>query len=120
MQILQGLSDLYDDVTTQIFAEVGQSNNLMEELASWAEFKDDVVVLARFGKVDELDNIRVIQLPHDLHFFEDIGSLRGEEQKLAVSLRTRSRHKCGNAWPQMGLEKSMRTSTTLGCFLKSG
>lgn len=48
----------------------------MEELASRAELKDDIVVLARLGKIDKSDDVGVIQLAHDLHLFEDVGSLR--------------------------------------------
>ena len=47
-------------MTAQVFAEVGQSNDLMEELAPRAKLKDDVVILARFGEVDEPDNVRMI------------------------------------------------------------
>jgi len=73
----------------------------MKQLAPWTEFKDDVVVLARLGKVDKLDNIRMVQLPHDLHFFEDVGSLPKKEEMSAVSLGTGSRHSCGKAWQHM-------------------
>lgn len=62
-------------MTTQILAEIGQPNNLMEELASWAEFENNIIVLARFGKVNEADNVGVVQLSHDLYLFEDVGSL---------------------------------------------
>jgi hypothetical protein len=51
----------------------------VEKLATGAQLENNVVVLARLGEVDELDDIRVIQLPHDLNFFENVGTLRREE-----------------------------------------
>ena len=63
-------------MSTEIFAEVGQPNDLVEELATRAEFQNDVVVLARLGEIDQPDDIRVIYLSHDLHFFENVGSLK--------------------------------------------
>lgn len=59
----------------QVLAEICQAYDLMEQFASWAQLEDDVVVLPRFGEVDELDNVGVIKLSHDLYFFEDICSL---------------------------------------------
>jgi hypothetical protein len=47
----------------------------VEKLSARAEFENDEIVLSRFVEVDELDDIRVIELSHDLHFFEDIGTL---------------------------------------------
>ena len=46
MQILQSLGHLQDDMPRQIFAEVGETNDLVEELATRAELEDDVVVLS--------------------------------------------------------------------------
>jgi hypothetical protein len=48
----------------------------MEELATGAKLENDVVVLSGFGEVDKTDDVGVIQLPHDLNLFEDVGSLR--------------------------------------------
>jgi hypothetical protein len=45
MEIQQGICNLYNDMPTQIFAEIGQADNLMEQLAARTEFKDNVVVL---------------------------------------------------------------------------
>lgn len=75
MQILQGLGNLDYDMATQVFAEVCQSDDLVEELASRAKLKNDIVVLSGFGEVDEFDDVGVIDLPHDLHLFQDVRSL---------------------------------------------
>jgi len=48
----------------------------VEQLASRTKLKNDVVVLAGLRKVKELDDIRMIDLPHDLHLLKDVGSLR--------------------------------------------
>jgi len=47
----------------------------VEELASRAKLQDDVVVLASFNEFDELDNIWVVELSHDLDFLENIRAL---------------------------------------------
>lgn len=47
----------------------------MEKLASRTELENDVVVLTRLGEVNELDDIRVVELSHNLYFFEDVCSL---------------------------------------------
>ena len=62
-------------MTTEFLAEIGQAHDLMEELAARAQLQDDVVVLSRFGEVEKLDDIRVVELTHDLYFFQDISSL---------------------------------------------
>ena len=77
MQVFQRVGDLNDDMSAEIFAEVSQADNLMEKLAARAELQNDVVVLAGFGEIDQLDDIRVVDLSHNLHFFENIGSLEG-------------------------------------------
>lgn len=109
-------------MSTEIFAEVGQPNNLVEELAARTEFQNDIVVLARLGKVNQLDDIWVIYLSHDLHFFENVGSLEGTipVSNLQVIDCYFSADKRQNADYVAGMERLMRTSTTFGCFLKSG
>ena len=62
-------------MTTEVLAKVCQPNNLVEKLASRTELEYDVIVLPRFRKVDELDNIGVVKLSHYLDFFENIGAL---------------------------------------------
>ena len=75
VEILQSLGNLRNDMSRKILAEVGQTDNLMKQLATWAEFKHDVVVLPRFLKFDKLDNVGVVDLTHDLTLLEDIGAL---------------------------------------------
>jgi hypothetical protein len=75
VQVFQRLGDLHDDMSRQVLAKVGQANDLVKQFATGTELQDDVVVLAGFGEVDELDDIGVIELTHDLHLFEDVGSL---------------------------------------------
>lgn len=109
-------------MSTEIFTEVCQPNNLVEELATRAELENDVVVLGRLGEVDQLDDIGVIYLSHDLHFFKNVGSL--ECIILVSNLHgtdwSVSADKHQNADNVEGTERLMRTSTTFGCFLKFG
>jgi hypothetical protein len=53
----------------------------MEKLASGAKLKNDVIVLSRLGKVDELDNVGVIKLTHDLDFFQNVRALQVGSKK---------------------------------------
>lgn len=75
MQIFNRFGNLKNDMPTEIFAKVGQSHDLVEELAAGAELEDDVVILPGFGKVDQFGDIGVVEVAHDLHFLEDIRSL---------------------------------------------
>lgn len=65
-----------NDVSAEIFAKVGQSDYLVEQLTARAQLEDDEVILAGLRKGDELDNVRVIQLSHYLNLFQNIGSLQ--------------------------------------------
>ena len=47
----------------------------MEQFAARTKLEDDVVVLARFGKVNQLDDVGVVKLTHDLDFLKDVRSL---------------------------------------------
>jgi hypothetical protein len=47
----------------------------VEELASRAQLENDVVVLSGLGEFDELDDVWVVDLSHNLHFLEDVRSL---------------------------------------------
>lgn len=47
----------------------------MEQFTARGKFKYDVVILSGFGKIDEFNDIRVIELAHNLHFFQDVCSL---------------------------------------------
>jgi hypothetical protein len=62
-------------MTTEIFTEVCQANDLVEKFSAWAELEDNVIVLTRLRKLDQFDDIRVIYLAHDLDLFEDVRSL---------------------------------------------
>lgn len=75
MKIFNGFGDLLNDVSAEILTEVGQSHDLMEELASGAKLQDDVVILAGFGEIDQLDDVGVVEVAHNLDFFEDIRTL---------------------------------------------
>lgn len=75
VQILQRLRHLKDDVPRKVLTEVGETNDLMKEFSTRAKFEDDEIILPGFVKVDEFDDIRVIQLPHDLNFLEDVRAL---------------------------------------------
>jgi hypothetical protein len=75
MQVFNGLGHLENHVSTQIFAKVCQSHDLVEQLSARAELENDVVILPRFGKVHQLDDIGVVKIAHNLDFFQDIRSL---------------------------------------------
>ena len=47
----------------------------MKEFTSRAKLKDDVVVLSGFGEIMEFDDIRMVDLSHYLHLFQDVRSL---------------------------------------------
>lgn len=47
----------------------------MEQLTARAELENDVVELRGFRKVDESDHVGMVQLAHNLDFFQYIGSL---------------------------------------------
>jgi hypothetical protein len=72
MQILQSLGNLGDNVPREMFAKVGEANDLMEELSTRGQLKNDVIILPRFRKVYEFDDVGMIQLSHDLNFFQDV------------------------------------------------
>ena len=67
-------------MTTQILTEIRQANNLVKELATRAEFQNDVIILSGFGEVDELHDVGMIDLPHYLHLFQDVCSLFRTDQ----------------------------------------
>ncbi len=76
MQVLQRSRNLNDDVPREILAEIGKTNDLVEELTTRAKLKDDIVVLSGFGKIYELDNILVVDLSHYLDLLENICPLQ--------------------------------------------
>lgn len=75
VQILQSLGHLCYNVTRKVLAKVGEPHDLVEKFAAWCEFQDNIIVLLRFGEVDKLDDVGVVELPHNLNFLEDICSL---------------------------------------------
>lgn len=75
MQVFQRLRHLHNHMSTQVLAKVRKTDNLMEELAAWAELQNDVVILSGFGEVDEADDVGVVELSHYLDLFENIRSL---------------------------------------------
>lgn len=75
VQILERLGNLDNDVSRQLFAKVGEANNLVEQLATRSKLENNVVVRFRLGKVNQLDDVGVVKLSHNLDFFEDVGTL---------------------------------------------
>ena len=75
VEVKQRIGNLSNDMTTQGFAEICQAYNLVEKFTAWAQLEDNVIVLARLGEVNEPDDIGMIELAHDLDFFEDVGPL---------------------------------------------
>lgn len=63
-------------MTTQILAKIGQAHDLVEQFTSRAQLEDNIVVLTRFSEINQLDDVGMLNLPHDLDFLEDIGTLR--------------------------------------------
>jgi len=76
VKILERLGHLKDDVPRELLAEVCEPDNLVEELSARRQLQYDVVILLRLGKLDEFDDVGVVQLTHDLDLLEDIGPLR--------------------------------------------
>jgi hypothetical protein len=75
VQILQSLGDLDNDVSRELFAKVGETDDLVEQLATGCQLENNVVVWLCLGKLDEFYNVGMVQLAHNLHLFEDIRSL---------------------------------------------
>jgi hypothetical protein len=60
VKIQECLGDLCDDVPGQVFAEICQSDNLVEEFTARTQLEDNVIVLSRFREVNQLDDVGVI------------------------------------------------------------
>ena len=75
VEIFQCFGNLQDDVTRKVFAKVRQTHNLVEELSTRTQLENNVVVLASFREFHQRDDVGVVELTHDLDFFEDIGTL---------------------------------------------
>lgn len=61
----------------------------MKQLPSRAEFENYVIVLGGFGEIYELHNMRVVDLSHDLNFFENILSLPRQNFKLVFLVQSK-------------------------------
>ena len=111
VQVFERLGDLNDDVSTEILAEIGQADDLVEEFAARTQLEHDEVVLTRFGERNQLDDVGMIDLTHDLNLFEDVCSLSSSVRNIGMTVR------CSRDVTEA--MKVARTSTPLGCFLKS-
>jgi len=47
----------------------------VEKFATRTQLKNDVVILLRFAELNELNDVGVIKVAHDLDFLQDIRSL---------------------------------------------
>ena len=47
----------------------------MEEFATRTQLENDVVILLRFAELDELNDVGVVKVAHNLNLLEDIRSL---------------------------------------------
>ena len=96
----------------------------MEKFSTRAQFQHDVVVLLRLAELNKLDDVRVIEVSHDLDFLEDVCSLP-KKTTSAVDLVTGARTARVltrlvelevSAEKQTVSEKTLRTSTPFGAF----
>ena len=97
VQIFQSLRDLHNDVTTEILTEVCQSDNLMKQLASRTELENNVVILPGFREINEINDVGVVQLAHDLNFFENIRSLHERMGISRISLWIGKHERCSGS-----------------------
>jgi hypothetical protein len=105
MEIPDSMSDLDDYVSSEIFREIGELDDLVEKFPAFAvkrghfqffpnveytggwgggsiqEFENEEIVLPRLDKRQELDDSIVAEVTHDLHFLEDVGALLGGKKK---------------------------------------
>lgn len=75
VKIFKRLGNLDDDVSREVFAKVGKADDLVEEFTTGGELEDNVVVGLGLGKIDELDDVGMIKLLHNLDLFENIRAL---------------------------------------------
>lgn len=76
VEIMNGISDLNNNMATEVLAKVSQLDYLVEQFAARAELQNNVVKLGGFREVDQTGNVGVVELAHNLHLFENIGALR--------------------------------------------
>ena len=75
MQIFKRFGYLHDDVPREVFAEVCETYDLVEQFAARAQLQHDKIVLPRLAEINEFDDIGMIQLSHNLNLFEDVCTL---------------------------------------------
>lgn len=85
VKILKSLGDLRNNVAGKFFAEIGESDNLVEEFAAGGELEHDIVILLSFSEIDELDDVGMVELTHYLHLLEYVGSLHDGSAIVLVS-----------------------------------
>lgn len=75
MEVLEGLGHLDNDMSRKLFAKICETNNLVEQLTTRGELENNVVIRLGFRKVDELDDVGMIELAHNLHLFQNVCAL---------------------------------------------
>jgi hypothetical protein len=68
-------SYLIDHMSCQVFTKVRQLDNLVKKFAPFTKFKHQVIVVIRFGKMHQFDNVGMVDAAHDLYFFQNVGTL---------------------------------------------
>jgi hypothetical protein len=72
VEIFKSLGHLNNDVSGKLLAKICQADNLVKKFTTWGKFQNDVIILPRFGEFDELNNIGVVELAHNLDLLQDI------------------------------------------------
>jgi hypothetical protein len=72
VEIFESLGHLNNDVSGKLLAEICQADNLVEKFTTGGKLQNDVIILPRFGEFDELDNVGVVKLAHNLDLLQDI------------------------------------------------
>jgi hypothetical protein len=85
VKMSNGMGYLGYNMACEVFAEVSQFDDLMEQLSSVTKLEYQVVVIFGFRKADQTNNVVVVDTSHDLDFLENIRSL---EKKKKVPLHT--------------------------------
>jgi len=68
VQIFERLCNLYDDMSREFFAKVGQADNLVEQFTTGCKLQYNVIILPRLKEINQSNDIGMIELAHDLHF----------------------------------------------------
>lgn len=75
VKVLNRIGHLANDMSAEIFAEVRQPHDLMEQFTTRAKFKNNVIVLLRLREVNQFDNIRMFEIAHNLDLFKNVRTL---------------------------------------------